>query len=90
MWMGDGEIETRREANFSSLSSCEHALVQTEQRNAHYAADEGAPVIGDEPRNGKDRMANEELRDAEIKRGGKKMEKPNLSVEDWAMVRLDR
>lgn len=54
----------RREANFSFLSSCEHALVQTEQRDAHYAADEGASVIGDEPRNGSDRTVNEESRDA--------------------------
>jgi len=63
-------------------------LSSKKQRNAHYAADERAPVIGDEP-NGENRMVKRKRGDKEYGEREEKIEKPNLSG-DWATVRLDR
>ncbi|TGZ32354.1 Uncharacterized protein DBV15_07209 [Temnothorax longispinosus] len=45
-------------------------LSSRKQRNAHYVADERAPVIGDEPRNGGNRMVKRGHGTREIERTG--------------------
>lgn len=44
-------------------------------------------MIGDEPRNGGNRMVKRDRENGEERE--EKIEKPNLSVGDWATVRLD-